>query len=97
MSELSPVTRAATTPAGPLPRRPEAPADESTSRPRQRDRADFSPSATLLSKLNALPDVRQGLVDRVKAEIAGGTYETEARVDSLLDSLGEDLDIDLID
>ncbi len=57
------------------------------------DRVELSPTARLLSKLKDLPDVRQDLVSRVRAEIANGTYDTPDKVDALLntDSLARDL------
>jgi negative regulator of flagellin synthesis FlgM len=55
------------------------------------DRVEFSRAAQLLSKLHELPDVRQDLVDRVKNEIASGTYETPDKLDAALESLSEDL------
>lgn len=56
-----------------------------------RDQADFSSAAQMLSKLNSLPDVRQGLVDRVKGEIEAGTYETPEKLDAALRGLAEDI------
>lgn len=67
-----------------------APASEAPAA-RGADRAEFSRSAQLLSKLAELPEVRQDLIDRVRAEIENGTYDTPDKVDSLLDSLLEDL------
>ena len=55
------------------------------------DSVEFSAAAQLLSKLSELPDVRQDLVDRVRSEIAAGTYDTDDKVDALLDELNEDL------
>jgi negative regulator of flagellin synthesis FlgM len=55
---------------------------------RGNDRAEFSDAAQLLSRM---PDVRQDLVERVKAEIANGTYESDEKIDKAIDSLLEDL------
>ena len=49
-------------------------------------------AARLLSKLSALPDVRSELVDRIRQEIASGTYETEDRLDQAVANLAEELD-----
>jgi cytidylate kinase len=37
------------------------------------------------------PAYRQALVDRVRLQIANGTYETQARFDALLERLARDL------
>jgi anti-sigma28 factor (negative regulator of flagellin synthesis) len=62
------------------------------------DRVELSSAAQLkaqipqlLSKINALPDVRQDLVDRVKAQIANNTYETSDKIDAAISKLGEDV------
>lgn len=59
---------------------------------RRNDAVELSDTARLLSKLNELPEIRQELVDRVKDEIANGTYETpeklDAAVQGMLDELG---------
>lgn len=55
------------------------------------DRVEFSSAAQLLSRLHELPDVRQELIDRVRAEIASGQYETPDKIDAALDGLLEDL------
>ena len=64
-----------------------AQAAEPTGNAREGDRVELSETAQLLAKLAALPDVRQDLVDRVKAEIAAGTYDTDAKLDQALDNL----------
>ena len=55
-------------------------------------KVELSEHARLLSKLAELPDVRQDLVDRVKAEIEAGTYDTADKIDALLDELARDLE-----
>lgn len=55
------------------------------------DRADFSQAARLLSRLAELPDVRQDVVDRVRAEITAGTYDTAEKVEAILDEIYADL------
>ena len=90
MSEVSPIHR----PVAPTlePRsstaRTQTQADTTT---RGKDQVQLSNTAQLLSKIADLPDVRQGLVDRVKASIADGTYETEDKTDAALDGLLEDI------
>ena len=56
------------------------------------DELSISPEADLLSRIGDLPDVRQERVDQIRAEIAGGVYETEEKIDiavsRLLDEIG---------
>jgi len=58
---------------------------------RPADSAQFSPESQLLSKLAALPDVREDLVATAKANIEAGAYDTDAVVDATIDNLAEDL------
>lgn len=90
MSDIAPIGRP--TAAGPSTSGRITPSSSAITGPtRAADRVELSHAAQLLSKLAELPDIRQGLVDRVKSEIAQGTYETEDKVDRAIDSLGEDL------
>ncbi len=41
----------------------------------------------LMSSVRDMPDVRTGLVETVKAEIAAGEYETPVRLDMAIDGL----------
>jgi negative regulator of flagellin synthesis FlgM len=90
MSDISPIQR----PAAPTldthtrSARTQAQADTTT---RGDDQVELSSTAQLLSKIADLPDIRQGLVDRVRASIDDGTYETEARTDAAIDGLLEDI------
>jgi negative regulator of flagellin synthesis FlgM len=56
------------------------------------DRVDFSPAAQAAAAAAESGGIRQGLVNRLRAEIASGTYETpqklDAAVDRLLDEIG---------
>ena len=61
---------------------------------RSSDSVEFSQTAQLLSKLAELPDVRQGLVDRVRSQIADGSYETPDKLDAAITGLLGDLDQD---
>lgn len=58
---------------------------------RKDDRVELSDHARLLSKINELPDIREGLVESVKAEIAADRYETDERIDAAIEALVEDL------
>ena len=56
------------------------------------DEISISQEADLLSRIGDIPDVRQGRVDQIRAEIASGVYETEEKMDvavaRLLDEIG---------
>jgi len=60
---------------------------------RPSDRVELSERARLLSKLAALPDVRSDLVDRVRREIANGTYESDAKIDGAVQGVLDELDL----
>lgn len=65
-----------------------APAEASSPR-RGADQVEVSSAAAYLAKLRDLP-VRQDLVDRVKAEIAAGTYETPEKIDQAISEFASD-------
>lgn len=58
---------------------------------RPSDRVDISERARFLNKLSAMPAVRAELIDRVRQEIAAGTYETEDRLEQAIDSMIDEL------
>ncbi len=55
------------------------------------DQLELSETSRLLAKLAGLPEVRQDLVNRVRAEIEAGTYETPGKLDEAIEALAEDL------
>lgn len=55
------------------------------------DSVSISDLATWMHQLDAAPDVRQNLVDRIRTEIAAGHYETPDRVEKTIDALASDL------
>ena len=57
---------------------------------RANDCCEVSEMATYLSKLSALPQVRQDLVNSVREQIAAGTYDTPERLDAALNVLLSD-------
>ncbi|MBI1190607.1 MAG: hypothetical protein GC200_08030 [Tepidisphaera sp.] len=65
-----------------------APAESATPR-RGNDQVEVSSAAAYLAKLRDLP-VRQDLVDRVKAEISAGTYETPEKIDQAITEFAKD-------
>jgi len=58
---------------------------------RAKDDVQLSEISRFLGKLSELPDVREDLIAEVKSEIEAGTYDTEAKVDAMLDELIADL------
>lgn len=67
------------------------PASPSSGAPIQ-DELQLSSEAQWIDKVHQLPDIRQELVARLRAEIAAGTYETDEKLDitvgRLLDEIG---------
>jgi anti-sigma28 factor (negative regulator of flagellin synthesis) len=57
---------------------------------RAADKVELSDKAYYLNKLRNLP-IRSDLVDSVRQQIEGGTYETEAKIDAAIDELVKDL------
>lgn len=58
---------------------------------RSADSVELSDTAHFLAKLKDLPDVREDLVARVKAEIEDETYLTDDKIDGAVEGLLEDL------
>lgn len=89
MSDIAPISRTATTytPAGRA-ASSSAPAPSST---RGDDRVELSSAAQMLAKLRETPGIREDVVDRVRNEIAAGTYETDDKIDASVDALLKDL------
>ena len=55
------------------------------------DKVELSRASRFLSRLIGENPVRQDLVDRVKQEIAAGTYDTPEKIDAALEELLSDL------
>ena len=55
------------------------------------DVIEISSAARLAGQIDSIPDVRTELVERVKAEIAAGTYETPDRIERTITKLMEEL------
>ncbi|QQE10171.1 flagellar biosynthesis anti-sigma factor FlgM [Planctomycetota bacterium] len=91
MSDIAPISRAsvASLQAQMPVQRSAQQAETGTARPS--DSVEFSEAAQYLAKIAELPEVRQDVVDRVKGEIAAGNYDTEDKIDAMLDALAEDL------
>ena len=55
------------------------------------DCADISDVARLKALLKDVPDIRLEKVERIRAAIADGTYETPEKIDTVIDRLLEEL------
>ena len=55
------------------------------------DTVEISAAARLAAKVQGIPEVRADLVERVKVEIAAGTYETTERLEIAVDRLMDEL------
>ncbi|USN99893.1 MAG: flagellar biosynthesis anti-sigma factor FlgM [Phycisphaeraceae bacterium] len=55
------------------------------------DRVEVSEAARYLARMNAMPEIRTDLVDRVKNEIKNGTYDTPERFNLAVDAMIDDL------
>lgn len=55
------------------------------------DSIEISSEATLLSRINDIPDVRADRVADIKSQIADGTYETNAKLDLAVSRLLDEL------
>ena len=73
-------------PSSPIARNP--PASEAL---KITDTVEISAAARLAAKVQQIPEVRTELVERVKAEIAAGTYETPERLEIAVNRLMEEL------
>lgn len=89
MNDITPVRGPTVTPVNGLDK-PVATPRALPSRLRGTDEAEISIVGQMLSRLSDLP-VRQELVDRVRQEIAAGTYETPEKLEAAMEGLIEDL------
>ncbi len=55
------------------------------------DQLDISHEADLVSRVQGLPDIRTDRVAELRAQIASGTYETDAKLDVALDRLLDEI------
>lgn len=62
-------------------------ADAASGRRDLTDTTDLSGTDRLTRLAMDLPDVRQDLINRVRAEIAAGTYETDEKINGAIDTL----------
>ena len=81
-------------PTAPRPVDPAAPITagvEKVEPPGVSDVVEISDVARLAAKLHEIPPIRTELVERVKAELAAGTYETQERLEITVERLMEEL------
>jgi len=92
MSDIAPIGRTNAASLSATSRLATQPASTPTTT-RGDDKVELSGAAQLLGKLRDLPEIRQDLVDRVKAELAKGddAYVTDDKLDAALDNLREDI------
>jgi len=55
------------------------------------DQLDISPEADLVAQVHNLPEIRADRVAQIKAQIAAGTYETDAKLDTALSRLLDEI------
>ncbi|MCA9264478.1 MAG: flagellar biosynthesis anti-sigma factor FlgM [Planctomycetales bacterium] len=55
------------------------------------DQLDISAEADMVSRVRDIPDVRADRVAEIRAQIAAGTYETEAKLDAAVGRLLDEL------
>lgn len=55
------------------------------------DTVEISTVARLAAQIHDLPPVRTEVVQRVKAELAAGTYETQDKIDVAIDRLMDEM------
>jgi len=69
-----------------------SPPAERTFSPQIQDEVSISDAARLAEQVRQMPEIRQELVDRIRAQIASGSYETPEKLDlaveRLLDEIG---------
>lgn len=61
---------------------------------RGEDRLEISDFAVDRSRTTETAPLRRDLVDRVRSEIAAGTYETPEKIDLTIDALANNLDLE---
>ncbi len=91
MSEVGPIGGGASASGMPRPQiegagRPGERAEPRSAR-RGADRVEVSHLARSLSRLNQDEPVRQDLIDRVRAEIEAGRYDTPDKIDAAVDNI----------
>lgn len=55
------------------------------------DQLDISQEAVLASRISGIPEMRMDRVAEIRAQIASGEYETDAKLDVALDRLLDEI------
>lgn len=74
---------------------PQTPSDANAPVTRQPDRVDLSAEAQAIDTprpATETTEIRQDLVDRVRAQIAAGAYETPEKIDETIDAIARRID-----
>jgi flagellar biosynthesis anti-sigma factor FlgM len=69
--------------------RPSAPASSSPSQ--VSDQLDISPAGQFLDQISQMPEIRQDRVNQLRDAIASGKYETDAKLNTALDRLLDEI------
>lgn len=91
MSDISPINRSSAAAVAQATRAMRQQPVEVSIPTRPTDKVELSTASRLLSRLSEVPEVRQDLVDRVRQEIASGSYETDDKINAAIEGLAEDL------
>jgi negative regulator of flagellin synthesis FlgM len=70
---------------------PPAAVSEGVAYVRQPDELALSDVGQLVARLHEMPDIRADKVEQIKAQLANGTYDTDAKLDLALERLMDDL------
>ena len=92
MADINPIARPQQTALDKLSTAARTSNEDTASSTRTSDRVELSDRARYLSKLKELPEVREDLVNSVKAQIEAGNYDTAERFDTAVNALIEDLE-----
>lgn len=91
MSDVTPINGAPSAALSPLTRRSQSEVHRDAAPARSGDKVELSRAALYISQLVSRNEIREDLVDRVKQQIADGTYETPQKLDAALEELLSDL------
>jgi len=91
MNDIAPIGRSNYAAMGSTSRRGDTSTLPTTGTQRGNDEVTLSDNARYLSQMQQMPDVRQDKVAAVRQAIDDGTYETDEKLNAVLDPLLEDL------
>lgn len=91
MTDINPIQSASSVYAYQGVQRSRPSASDAPATVRQPDQVELSAAAQWVSRLKELPEIREDVVDRVRQEIAQGTYETPEKLDAAAEEMLSDL------